>query len=429
MPLTAVQIKSAPVPASGRTVLSDGRGLELRITPNGVRTFSFVGSLFGKKRRWTLGRFPDLSLRQAREIRDDYAARLVKGIDPERGHSGRDVIRLEAAFENFLKRYARPKNRSAPETERMLRHDLLPRFGNYPVTKVRRPDIQSMLAEIVDRGAPVLAGRVLANTRKFFNWCIEQEYCEMNPCDRISQPVSARKSRRDRVLTDDEIGRIWGASFSLPVHGRAFIQLLILTGQRRGEVAQIQRRQIEGDLWTIPGDIAKNGKPNLVPLNALSEIVIEWIQRYWRKEEPDDLYLLSGTNGLRPFSGFSKLKKEIDEVSKVKDWRWHDLRRTLATRVSEKGVPPHVVRALLNHTDQSVTAIYNRYEYLEEKKEALKLWARHVGASGRKHMPDEPGAPLYENTDVRDVIERFHAMLREGVTTDPTRPEDDRQPD
>lgn len=104
MPLTVTQIKSASVPSSGRNVLSDGRGLELRITPNGVRTFSFVGSLFGKKRRWTLGRWPDLSLKAAREMRDDYASKVSKGVDPLRGQAGRDTIRLEEAFEQFLKR-------------------------------------------------------------------------------------------------------------------------------------------------------------------------------------------------------------------------------------------------------------------------------------------------------------------------------------
>lgn len=296
----------------------------------------------------------------------------------------------------------------------MLRHDLLPRFGSYPVARVRRADIQSMLTEIVDRNAPVQAGRVLANTRKFFNWCIEQEYCESNPCDRISQPVSSLKTRRERVLTPDEVGRIWGASYAQPVHARAFVQLLLLTGQRRGEVARLQASKVQGDVWTIPGSVAKNGKPNVVPLNAVSKEIINWIGQFWSSEEAQEPFLLSGTNGRNPFSGFSKLKSDIDRLSKVKNWRWHDLRRTMATWLSENGVPPHVIGALLNHTDNSVTAIYNRNEYLAEKQEALTLWAKEVGESGIKHLPSTPGSPLYEDDGHRDLLERFRAMEDKG---------------
>ncbi|WP_416897252.1 MAG: tyrosine-type recombinase/integrase [Minwuia sp.] len=411
MPLTVQEIKSTPAPRTGRTVLSDGRGLELRITPNGVRTFSFVGVLHGKKRRWTLGRFPDLTLKSAREMRDTYASSLARGIDPVRGQAGRDGARLAEAFEEFLKRYAYPRNRSAPEAERMLRHDLLPRFGHYPVSRIRRADIQSMLSEIADRGAPVQAGRVLANTRKLFNWCIEQEYCEANPCDRIGQPVSAAKIRRERVLTADELGRIWGASMSQTPHAGAFVRLLMLTGQRRGEVAQLRLAQTDGDIWTVPREAAKNSRPNTVPLSLQSRAVICWMQQFWPPEDRDDLYLFSGKTGHRPFSGFSKVKQSLDRSSKVRNWRWHDLRRTMATWLSENGVPPHVVSALLNHKDQSVTAIYNRYEYLDEKRDALELWAAHVEEQGRPHLPDMPGPSIQGIEGYQDILDRLRDML------------------
>lgn len=173
-------------------------------------------------------------------------------------------------------------------------------------------------------------------------------------------------------------------------------QLLMITGQRLNEVAKMQWTHVKDDVWLIP--TTKNKEPHEVPLSASAIDVLKSLPRFKRESDAggnenstDETapYALSGSSGQKPVFGFSRAKRRMDELSGVADWINHDLRRTLSTNMARMGVQPHIVEKLLNHktgTISGVAAVYNRYGYEVEKRQALEAWARRLQGiiEGRK---------------------------------------------
>ncbi len=224
-----------------------------------------------------------------------------------------------------------------------------------------------------------------------FNWAIEREGIEANPCTGV-KPVG-KETVRDRVLTDLEIKTLWCATGALGQPFGQLFRVLLLTGQRRTEVAQMRDDEIEGDVWTIPGERTKNHRPNAVPLSQAAQRELAAVDRIG-----EGGWTFS-TTGKTPVSGFANAKDAIDKrmlanlkaqaESAGKDpssvaltpWTPHDLRRTLATGMAQLGVAPHIIEAVLNHKTGTITKIagvYNKFEYLPEKRAALDRWADHV---------------------------------------------------
>jgi integrase len=230
-----------------------------------------------------------------------------------------------------------------------------------------------------------------AHARKFFNWCVENAYLEVSPCSGMKGPPAFKA--RDRWLNDDELRLVWRASSDLAAPFGAFIKMLILTGQRRDEVARMAWSEIDLERaeWTIPAERCKNGKAHVVDL---SPPAIELIRAQGRTGE-----LLFTTTGSTPISGFAKVKRRLDEIVEAKRaegakalglpapsdpipaWRVHDLRRTAATGMARLGNPPWVVEAVLNHISGvrgGLVAVYQHYEHRPERRAALRGWAEHV---------------------------------------------------
>jgi integrase len=185
----------------------------------------------------------------------------------------------------------------------------------------------------------------------------------------------ARESSRDRVLSEEEIGRIWSACEGMGWPFGPLIQLLLVTGQREDEVAGMRWSDIDlkSCVWTLPREMSKSDRLNQVPLPLLALQILEALPRTGE--------LVFSTTGTTPVSGFSKAKKRCDRLSGVESWRFHDLRRTVASGMAKLKVEPWVVEKVLNHqTGQlsGVAGVYNRWGYLDEKREALERWATHL---------------------------------------------------
>ena len=345
-------------------------GFSLRVYPTGRKVFTVKYRYGLKQRRLPLGVHPRLSLAQARD-KAIAALRLVDdGIDPaaRRRQLG---TRVDAICEDFIRQYARPRNRSWKEAERILQREFVSVHGQRDIRDVRRADVLDLMDGAVERGASYQANRIHAHLRKLFNWCVERGIVDASPILGIKPPT--REKARDRVLDDDEIRAVLRGCAEEPYPYGPFVPLLLATAQRRGELTKMRWSEIDLDakIWVIPAESSKNDKPHVVPLNGFALRLLETLPRF-----PDCDWVFTTTRR-GPINGFSKALRHIQTRSETADWRFHDLRRTAASGIARAGIAPHVVEKVLNHisgTISGVAAVYNRYGYDAERREALDKW-------------------------------------------------------
>jgi integrase len=387
--LTDAAVRKARPNSRKRVEVHDGRGLYLVIQPSGAKSWAYRYRIGGKSRKLTLGTFPAIDISKARSLCSAAALKTKAGGDPARDH--KETLAADDTFERvarlFVERYAKPKNRTWEQTARWL--GLAPdedklvltgkgaaaRWSGRKLTAIKQADVIRLLDGMVDQGNPVSANRTLAAVRKLFNWAEGRYGLSGNPCDKVEMPGT--ETARDRMLTDDELCAVWNAATEQGGLFAPVIQLLILTGQRRNEVAGMEWRELDlpAKLWKLPRGRVKNDNGHEVPLSEPALAIIASVPRISGRE------LLFTTTGNTPVSGFSKAKVEIDEACGVEDWTLHDLRRTVASGMARLGVSLPVIEKILNHTSGSfrgVVGIYQRHSYAEEKRAALDLWGAHV---------------------------------------------------
>jgi integrase len=345
-------------------------GFSLRVYPTGRKVFTVKYRYGLKQRRLPLGVYPRLSLSQAREKAIE-ALRLVDGGTDPAARRRQLGMRVEAICDDFIRQYARPRNRSWKEAERILGREFVAVHGQRDIREIGRSDILELMDCAIERGAAYQANRIHSNLRKLFNWCVERGIVEASPVIGIKPPT--REQARDRVLHDDEIHALLRACANEPYPYRQFVPLLLATAQRRGEVSKMRWSEIDFDakVWVIRAELSKNGKPHVVPLNDFALRLLGEVPRFagcdW----------VFTTTRRAPISGFSKAIRHIHAQSKTSEWRFHDLRRTAASGMARAGVAPYVVEKVLNHisgTISGVAAVYNRYGYDAERREALDKW-------------------------------------------------------
>jgi integrase len=307
-------------------------------------------------------------LKQARDAAAKVLRAVAEGRHPEQRQSGS----VEDAVAQFLERHGknyRPKPRS--EAERLLRLHVVGNWGRRKLEEITRADVRAMVARIK---APIAANRVLSIVRKLFNWAVENDLIVNSPVAGLKAPHA--ETSRDRVLTDDELRRVWQAAEGLgPLNG-AVVRLLVLTGQRRNEVAHMQwgELDLEKRLWTLPRERVKNDRRHEVPLSPQAVATIQALPRI------SDRFVFS-TNAESPVNDFGKNKGRLDELSGVSDWVLHDLRRTVASGMARLGISLSVIEKVLNHVSGSfagIVGVYQRHEFADEKRAALEKWAEHV---------------------------------------------------
>ena len=270
---------------------------------------------------------------------------------------------------------ANRRERSAGDAAAQLRREFVAYYRDQPIQSIGRRHILAALDRVTDRGHAIAANRLLANLRKFFGWCLERGILDASPVAGIKRPSKERS--RDRILDHDEIAAIWIACDRLGYPFGPFTKLLLVTAQRRDEVAHMAWADLDRRLWTLPREITKPDRVHEVPLSDLAIEIISSLPRIgdsW-------VFPANRVSSTRPISGFSKFKPKFDQLSGVQEWRLHDLRRTAASGMARLGHPPHVVAAVLNHSpgaNQGITAVYNRYGYSTEKRAALDAWAREI---------------------------------------------------
>ncbi len=354
-------------------------GFSLRVYPTGKKVYNLKYRYGLKQRRLPLGVHPRVTLAHARDKALEGLRLVDEGIDPA-ARRRQLSMRVETICEDFIRQYAKPRNSSWRETERILQREFVAAHGQRDIREIRRCDILEMMDGAIERGATYQANRIHSNLRKLFNWCMERGIVDASPVAGIKAPT--REQARDRVLDDDEIKAVIHAGGGDTYPYGPFVLMLIATAQRRGEVAQMRWSEIDFDqsIWVIPAERSKNGKPHVVPLSAYALRTLTNMPRHL------DCDWVFTTTRRCPINSFSKATRRIHEASSTSDWRLHDLRRTAASGMARAGVAPHVVEKVLNHisgTISGVAAVYNRYGYDAEKRAALDAWGAFLDELGR----------------------------------------------
>lgn len=367
-------------------------GLHLRVSATGGKVFGVSRRINGRMKRIRIGAYPVVSLADAREKARDILRHIELGQYDETSLSVAEPVpclTLGEVVPEFIKLYAKPRNKDWRGTERVLQK-FAPLFSR-PTDQIKRADVVRVLDTIIAGGAPTRANRALAAIKKLMNWCVDRAMIETSPVAALRPPT--KEIARDRVLSDDELIAIYGAGASEGFPFEQFLKLLILTGQRRGEVAGMRWPELDLDkgIWTLPAKRAKNATSHIVPLAPLAILILKSVPRFQGSD------LVFTTTGDTPISGFGRLKERLDVAVGLdaEEWRFHDLRRTMATNMAMMRIQPHIIEAVLNHKTgivSGVAATYNRHAYLDEKREALELWANKV-----KDLVDPAGESIGRN--------------------------------
>jgi integrase len=345
----------------------DVPGFGVRVRASGARTWIFQYKIGGKTRRLVLGQVSAIKLAKARDIAGELHAKVRLGGDPaseKREKVQRALHTFVNLVERFLEQYrARPRTRG--EVERYLRKYAAP-LHPMPVGAISLRDVADLLAKIDKASGAVTANRVRATLSACFSWGMREGLAPSNP---VANTNKREEQPRDRVLANGELKRIWNAA-SDDTYG-TIIKLLILTGQRRGEIAQLRWSEVyfAAGVVSFPAERTKNKRPHVIPLPPTARALLEK-----RPRAGDAVFKLTA---------WSLHKDLLDKRSGVTGWTVHDLRRTTATGMADIGIQPHIIEAVLNHVSGhrgGVAGIYNRANYAAEKAAALARWDEHVAS-------------------------------------------------
>jgi integrase len=355
-------------------------GFGVKVTPSGRKVFIVLyrtGGAGSKLRKYTIGPYGRVTLHQARVAAQKVFAARLAGRDPaaEKRESKRRIVadRVEDLLEAFIEQRL-SQNRSGGEIARLLRREMGKNWAGRSVHEIGKRDVVELISAIEQRGAPVAANKALKSTKTFLRWCVGRAILDQSPAEGV--PMPTKEIARDRVLSDEELAKVILAAREIDDRYGGIVELLALTGQRREEVAKLAWEELDFSqrVWTIPKHRTKNAKPHVVHLSDQSMAVLQRIE----KHGPHAFAFY----GSKPFDRFATAKRKLDELSGVTGWRLHDLRRTCVSGMARSGIAPHVADKILNHqsgTISGVAAVYQRHDFLRERKDALERWGTHVG--------------------------------------------------
>ena len=354
--------------------------MESKVTPSGRKVFIVLyrtGGAGSKLRKYTIGPYGRVTLHQARVAAQKVFAARLEGRDPaaEKRESKRRIVadRVEDLLEAFIEQRL-SQNRSGGEIARLLRREMGKDWAGRSIHEIGKRDVVELISAIEQRGAPVAANKALKSIKTFLRWCVGRAILDQSPAEGV--PMPTKEIARDRVLSDEELARVILPPEQIDGRYGGIVELLALTGQRREEVAKLAWEELDLSqrVWTIPKHRTKNAKPHVVHLSDQSMAVLQRME----KHGPHAFAF----HGSKPFHHFATAKRKLDELSGVTGWRLHDLRRTCVSGMARLGVAPHVADKILNHqsgTISGVAAVYQRHEFLRERKDALERWGTHVG--------------------------------------------------
>ena len=375
------------------------KGFGVRITPKGAKSYVLQYRMGGREapsRRATIGRHGSpWTPATARKEAERLSIMVHQGIDPvqadhERRRQAVDLS-FEAYVDTFVDFYLKKRWKQWPLGAGVLRREAVPVLRRKPLPQIMRSDLSQIWDRLGDR--PAVARLTHATLRKLFRWAMSRGDLDRSPLEGVEAPPPV--PARERILTDEELALVWRKSESLSYPFGSLIRLLMLTGQRRDEVASLEWSELSRDdgLWTLPSHRAKNRKPHLIPLSVM---VVKVLDDLVGGDKWPANGLVFSTTGKTTVSGFSKVKRQLDEQMQAdladafKPWRLHDLRRTAATGLQRLGVRFEVTEAVLNHVSGSrggIAGVYQRHDWADEKRQALEAWGHFIQdvLEGTKH--------------------------------------------
>lgn len=349
-------------------------GFGVRVHHNGRKKFFVRYSANGTRRRMTLGNYPALSLADAREKAKDIIGRIARGEDPQaQKNADRKAETFGEFAAEYLERHAKLKKRGWREDERIIRVNLTPAWKRRKAKSIGRREVSELLDQIVGRGSPIMANRVKALISKIYNFGVSRDIVEYNPCYGV--PMPAKPRQRDRVLNDDEIRAVWRALDGFEPTLASTFKMRLLTAQRGIEVLSMRWEQVNGEWWTIPAEVAKNGLTHRVPISMQTGVLLDEI----RERTGGSVWVFASPRKKGShIKAVTRAAGRIAEAAGIEDFTAHDLRRTAASHMTSMGIPRLVVSKILNHAESGITAVYDRHSYDEEKREALVKWSDRV---------------------------------------------------
>ena len=374
-------------------------GFGVRVSDKGLRTFILVarypGSPFPSRRR--LGRYPLLSLANARKKADTWLELIQKGIDPEdeartrqtetekakKEQQLKEANSVPARIDEYLRQPHVKAQRQIAETSRILSKELGTPWGNKLLHDITRRDVKDRVTEIAERGSPAMARNVLTAAKVFFEWAVDEEYLDASPAAGISpKKVIGERLIRDRVLTDNELVAFWRATETMAYPFGPLYRLLLLTGARLNEIGGARRGEIDSDkkILTVPPERFKSKVAHVIPLSEKAFEILESLPQF----DGGD-YLFSFKLGKSPIHSFSVGKDRLDELvakelGKAPDspFTIHDLRRTVRTRLSALKVDHRIAEMVTGDGKKGLDRVYDQHKFLDEMRDALELWAGKI---------------------------------------------------
>ena len=390
---TDAKIRSLKPKPGKRTEIWFEGGLGIRVGESGVKSWQTMCRIDRKLTRIMLGRYPAVSVHEAGRICSRVREAIAKGEDHKPLLPGYVSPEDEAAqgylvrhlADDYLRLYARPNKKSAGRDETYLKNEVVPKWGNRPAHEIIRRDVALLLEGIASRNAPIASNRVHSLLSKMFTWAIGTGRLDTNPV--IGVPKAAKENSRDRTLTDIEIRSMWTAlddpeSPMVPAW-RIAIKLALVTGQRRAEIVGAEWNEFDfesgKETWTIPGSRAKNGRTHTIPLPPLTVELLDEAKSRLAGER----FVFPSENGkaASPHTltlTFAAERQRLGLLNGDVPATLHDLRRTLATRVTELGFSRLVADKIMNHVDSTVGGRYDRHDYMAEMTAALAAWSERV---------------------------------------------------
>lgn len=430
--LTDRYIKSRkPAPSGARTEFADAivPGLALRVTEKGHKSFVLVARYPMKPKnptRRAIGDYGAITLDGARDKARGWLELIGRGIDPKvqeardrAAERRKQVNTFGAVATAFLDRHVKgpayaelerlagerrvseptlteeeafaaviadPKNArlvaksreqgiaKKAQAERIIESEFVKRWGDRPAGDIQPEEVAEAVRAIVKRGAPYQAHNAFGYLRLLYSWAIGTgEFgLDTSPVERLSpSKLIGKREARERTLTEEELRAVWAASEAMGYPYGPLFKLLILTGQREREVADVDFREIDFDkqLWTIPAHRMKGGRAHEVPLTPDAIKILKDLPQF-----TEGHFAFTTTAGEKPVNGFSKAKARIDKLSKVADWKIHDLRRTMRTHLSALPVEDMVRELVIAHAKPGLHKVYDQHAYQSEKRRCLELW-------------------------------------------------------
>lgn len=410
-------IAKAEPPAKGQRFIYDDhknapRGLGLRITAAGGKAFILKYSVEGRVRRLTIGAWPTWSLEAARKHAREIVQQIDIGNDPlELKRRRKAELTVQDVAEEWLAKHASGL-KSYNTIRGLINHDLNPALGHKKITDISRRDVIELVEQKAET-APRSAGQLLIYAKKVLTYAADREFIKYNPVADLkpgSIKVTGKRNplkpiKRDRTLDHDEIRAFWTVDGSVNLKKLTFLclKMVLVTGQRPGEIAKMHASEINDRWWTIPSiNRGKTETEQLVyltdsALTIIKEARAELERLHLRRKEPWSGYIFEGSRPGAPITSSALAKAVARNAAEIGNfpnvagelWRPHDLRRTVRTGLSAENVRPDIAEIVLGHTIPGVRGVYDRHNYIDDRREALLVWERRLTTILKGQDPDD----------------------------------------